>query len=427
MSDLKTFKKGIKLRPEASAPTGSEGALYYKDNDGVYFHNGTSWVKISTVGGSSLTTHTIPAGSTTYTAGANSEDIILCQPSSSLTLTLPAASSNASKIFRILKINDPNTITIDTTGSDEVNGKSSISLTELNDSVSVVSDGSAWRNINSEQITVFDTIVTSAASSTSLSNITYYTADYDFILTSATVGTLDLPDLVEGDLEIDILKGANRGAATQSVFTTKPKITLTREVSSITSKTPTSISNGDYFLLYSPDTNYVIWNNQGSATNPTTLSGTGTLSETGATYTAMEVNLAGTYNANDVAGRIKELIMGEGYAHDGIPDISASISAPSNVVTITCNKSGNTVDIFCPDGSTSHTIPGGSATVLNQQVLLNSFSTSTQGSGGGNIDSTNGALDSTHKIINKGDILKLSITSKPAGLASCYIKIKGVK
>ena len=104
MSDLKTFKKGIKLRPEASAPTGSEGALYYKDNDGVYYHNGTSWIKISIVGGSSLTTHTIPAGSTTYTAGSNSEDIILCQPSSSLTLTLPAASSNASKIFRIARL-----------------------------------------------------------------------------------------------------------------------------------------------------------------------------------------------------------------------------------------------------------------------------------------------------------------------------------
>ena len=425
MSDLKTFKKGIKLRPEASAPTGSEGALYYKDNDGVYFHNGTSWVKLSTVGGSSLTTHTIPAGSTTYTAGANSEDIILCQPSSSLTLTLPVASSNASKIFRILKINDPNTVTIDTTGSDEINGKSSISLTELNDSVSVVSDGSAWRNINSEQITVFDTIVTSPSSSTSLSNVAYYTADYDFILTSATVGTLDLPDLVEGDLEIDILKGANRGAATQSVFTTKPKITLTREVSSITSKTPASISNGDYFLLYSPDTNYVVWNNQGSATNPTTLSGTGTLSETGATYTAMEVNLAGTYNANDTAGRIKELINGEGYPHNGIPDISATVVG--STVTITCDKSGNTVDIFEPDGVTSHTIPGGSATVLNNQVLLNSFSTSTQGSGESNIDSTNGILDSTHKIINKGDVLKLSITSKPAGLPSCYIKIKGVK
>ena len=424
MSDLKTFKKGIKLRPEASAPTGSEGALYYKDNDGVYYHNGSSWVKLSTVGGSSLTTHTILANATTYTAGANSEDIILCQPSSSLTLTLPAASSNASKIFRILKTNADNTVTIDTTGSDEVNGKSSISLTELNDSVSVVSDGSAWRNINSEQITVFDTIVTSAASSTSLSNITYYTADYDFILTSATVGTLGLSSSTTanhpvGDLEIDVLKGANRGAATQSVFTAKPKITLTKEVSSITTLDFANTSNGHYFLLYSPDNNYVIWaDKDGTATDPTTLTGTGTLASTGATFLSVDVDLSGLSTSADVAIKFYNIInnMGE-----------FSATTVNNTVTITCNKSGNTVDIFQPDGTTSHTPPGGSAQVLPAQAAVNAVSTSIQGSGAGNLDSTNAVLDGTHKIINKGDILKLSITSKPAGLASCYIKIKGVK
>ena len=423
MSDLKTFKKGIKLRPEASAPTGSEGALYYKDNDGVYYHNGSSWVKLSTVGGSSLTTHSVTAGDTTYTAGANSEDIILCQPSSALTLTLPAASSSASKIFRILKTNADNTVTINTTGSDEVNGKSSISLTELNDSVSVVSDGSAWRNINSEQITVFDTIVTSAASSTSLSNITYYTADYDFILTSATVGTLGLSSSTTanhpvGDLEIDVLKGANRGAATQSVFTIKPKITLTKEVSSITTKDFANTSDGHYFLLYSPDNNYVIWaDKDGTVTNPTS----GVAAATGATFLSTDVDLSGlsaSSTSADVAIKFYNIInnMGE-----------FSATTVNNTVTITCNKSGNTVDIFQPDGNTSHTPPGGSAQVLPAQTAVNAVSTSIQGSGAGNLDSSNAVLDGTHKIINKGDILKLSITSKPAGLASCYIKIKGVK
>lgn len=415
MADVKTFKKGIKLRPEASAPTGSEGTIYYKDNDGVYYHNGTSFVKLSTVGGSSLTLHTIPAGSTTYTAGANNEDVILCQPTSSLTLTLPAASSNSAKIFRILKINDPNTITIDTTGSDEVNGKSSISLTELNDSVAVVSDGTDWRNINSEQITVFDTIVTSSSSSTSLSNITYYTADYDFILTSATVGTLNLSDNVAGDLEIDVLKGADRGAATQSVFTTKPEIVLTQEVSSITANDFANTSNGHYFLLYSPDTNYVIWvDKDGTASDPTS----GVASNTGATFTSKEVDLSGLSTSTEVATKIKDVI-------DGISEFSATSS--TNTVTVTCRKSGNTVDIFQPDGNTSHTPPGGNAYTLSAQVAVNAVSTSIQGSGASNLDSSNAVLDGTHKIINKGDILKLSITSKPAGLSSCYIKIKGVK
>ena len=421
MSDLKTFKKGIKLRPEASAPTGSEGALYYKDNDGVYYHNGTSWVKISTVGGSSLTTHTIPAGSTTYTAGANNEDIILCQPSSSLTLTLPAASSNASKIFRILKINDPNTITIDTTGSDEVNGKSSISLTELNDSVSVVSDGTDWRNVNSEQISVFDTIVTSSSSSTSLSNISYYTADYDFILTSATVGNLDLSSNVAGDLEIDVLKGANRGAATQSVFTVKPKITLTQEVSSISAQGPGPTSGGDYFLIYSPDTNYVVWAADSAGTGDPTA---GIASATSASFTSVRVDYytSSPSTATDMAVLIKNAL-------NGISGTPFTATNSNHILTVTCNKSGNTVDIFQPDGTTDHTPPGGSAPVppLSSQNFVSAVSTSIQGAGSGNLDSSNAVLDGTHKIINKGDILKLSITSKPAGLSSCYIKIKGVK
>lgn len=423
MSDLKTFKKGIKLRPEASAPTGSEGALYYKDNDGVYLHNGTSWVKISTVGGSSLTTHTIPAGSTTYTAGANSEDIILCQPSSSLTLTLPAASSNASKIFRILKINVSNTITIDTTGSDVVNGKSSISLTELNESVTVVSDGSTWRNINSEQVSVFDTIVTSSSSSTSLSNISYVTADHDFILTSATVGTLDVTDNAAGDLEIDVLKGANRGAATQSVFTTRPKITLTQEVSSVTAFDFSGTGAGSYFLIYAPDENFVVWmDKSGSDTDPTTLTGPGTISSTGATFTSIRINHSGSSGAasdtiaNNIEGGISALSNGK-----------LSTARSGSTVTITCKKAGAVTDIFLPDGSTEHTPPGGSAFTPPSSTAVNSASTSVQGVGGANIDSTNAILDGTHKIINKGDILKLSITSKPAGLPSCYIKIKGVK
>ena len=423
MSDLKTFKKGIKLRPEASAPTGSEGALYYKDNDGVYSHNGSSWVKLSTVGGSSLTTHSVTAGDTTYTAGANSEDIILCQPSSSLTLTLPAASSNASKIFRILKINDPNTITIDTTGSDVVNGKSSISLTELNESVTVASDGSTWRNINSEQVSVFDTIVTSSSSSTSLSNISYVTADHDFILTSATVGTLDVTNNATGDLEIDVLKGANRGAATQSVFTTKPKITLTQEVSSVTAFNFSGTGSGSYFLVYAPDENFVVWmDKSGSDTDPTTLTGTGTLASTGATFTSIRINHSGSSGsgsetiANNIEGGIAALSNGK---------LDATRSG--STVTITCKEAGAVTDLFLPDGSTSHTPPGGSAFTPPLSTAVGVASTSVQGVGAANIDSTNAILDGTHKIINKGDILKLSITSKPAGLSSCYIKIKGVK
>jgi hypothetical protein len=263
MADVKTFKKGIKIKPEASAPnsaSSNEGQLYFKTSDGLYYSDGSSWNKVSVTGTTQLANHTIGATDTTYTAGTNSEDIILCAPNAgvNLVITLPAVASSGSKVFTIVRTSTTTgTVTIDGNASETINGQTSIKLDKANQNVEVYCSGSNWTILGEEEVDVFDLTISNANPSTSLSNIAYYTANKSLILTEVIVGTLDIPSGVTGTLELDLKKGTNRGNATSSILSTNASINITGASEANTDSTnaalsTTYINKGDVLKIELP-------------------------------------------------------------------------------------------------------------------------------------------------------------------------------
>ncbi len=73
--------------------------------------------------------------------------IVLATANTALTLTLPTAVGLTGKPYIIKKVGGGNTVTIATTGSETIDGSSSVVITEINDVVSIVSDGSNWYRV----------------------------------------------------------------------------------------------------------------------------------------------------------------------------------------------------------------------------------------------------------------------------------------
>ena len=326
MADVKTFKKGIKLRPESADPnlaTSNEGQVYFAKSggarsQGLWFSDGANWNQLLTSAGSgALIKYTLPSSTTTYTAISNSEDIIICQPQAgiTLTITLPAASSSDSKLIRFVRKTNTGSVIIDGNSAETIDGQASLPFDAQYETLHLYCDGSEWFTLSSEVINIFDTTISNPNVTTSLSNIAYYTADRPFLLSEASVGILDIPDNVPGTLELDIKKGTNRGNATNSVFSTKPSLVLTKEEVTITTKSKASMSVNEtpFFLLYLKNgANIAVWfYDSGNANWTSPISDLTTAF--GITYDSIQVNVSSASSAEEIRNAIKaRLDVGDG-------------------------------------------------------------------------------------------------------------------
>lgn len=85
----------------------------------------------------------------TITAASDTLDsdnyTVLCDTSSNaITINLPASTSHTGRIYNIKIIDATNNVTIDPNGSETIDGSSTLTLSTLNDSVTIQCDGSNW-------------------------------------------------------------------------------------------------------------------------------------------------------------------------------------------------------------------------------------------------------------------------------------------
>jgi hypothetical protein len=103
----------------------------------------------------SMALRTVVSKTTTYAATAY-DDVILCS-GSAFTVTLPAASTSGKQL--VIKKTDSsftNIVTIARAGSDTIDGATSKLLTTLNDTITLVSDGTTtWQVVNRTWSTIW--------------------------------------------------------------------------------------------------------------------------------------------------------------------------------------------------------------------------------------------------------------------------------
>jgi hypothetical protein len=145
-----TTRKKVAIFDDSSGATGD---TYYRDSSGYFVRLGIgstgnvlkvasglpSW---GTVNGT-FTTATKTA--TTYTVGSSDTVIFADATSNSITITLPVASGLAGYRFYIKRIDGTaNTVTIQRSSSDTIDGMTSFTLDLQYTAFGVVSNGSAW-------------------------------------------------------------------------------------------------------------------------------------------------------------------------------------------------------------------------------------------------------------------------------------------
>jgi len=142
-----TTRKKVAIYDDSSGATGD---LYYRDSSGNFVRLG-----IGATGKTLRVSGGVPAWSdatlatTTKTSNytiTNTDTIIFANATSgNVTITLPAASSNAGYRFYVKRIDgSANTCTVGTTASDTIDGQSSVSLNLQYTSLTLACDGSAW-------------------------------------------------------------------------------------------------------------------------------------------------------------------------------------------------------------------------------------------------------------------------------------------
>jgi hypothetical protein len=149
-----SVRKTVAMYDDSSGATGD---TYYRTSSGAFSRlpigspgqiltvsSGLpAWSSGST---SNSNDYAIASKSSNYTI-ANSDAVILASASSSsVTITLPAASSCSGYQFSVKRIDNTyaNTCTINTTGGDTIDGQSSILLNVQYVSLNMISNGSGW-------------------------------------------------------------------------------------------------------------------------------------------------------------------------------------------------------------------------------------------------------------------------------------------
>lgn len=142
-----TVRKKVALYDDSSGATGD---MYYRDSSGNFVRlAATSDGKTLRLSGG------IPAWSDTTFATAtktsgytiNGTDVVVFADASSgtVTITLPSASANSGYRFYVKRIDSSaNSCSIGRSGSDTIDGQTSVTLDEQYMCVTVVSNGSAW-------------------------------------------------------------------------------------------------------------------------------------------------------------------------------------------------------------------------------------------------------------------------------------------
>jgi hypothetical protein len=144
-----TVRKKVALYDDSSGATGD---LYYRDSTGnfVRLPVGSSGKTLRVASGlpawsdadATLATSTKTSN---YTISGTDVVVFADATSGNVTITLPTASANAGYRFYVKRIDgSANTCSIARSGSDTIDGQTSISLDLQYTSLTVVSDGSAW-------------------------------------------------------------------------------------------------------------------------------------------------------------------------------------------------------------------------------------------------------------------------------------------
>jgi len=146
-----TVRKKVALYDDASGATGD---LYYRDGTGYFVRLpvGATGKTLRVSGGlpawSDVDANPTMATSTktsNYTISGTDVVVFANATSGNVTITLPTASANAGYRFYVKRIDgSANTCSVARSGSDTIDGQTSISLDLQYTSLTLVSDGSAW-------------------------------------------------------------------------------------------------------------------------------------------------------------------------------------------------------------------------------------------------------------------------------------------
>mgnify|MGYP003501306265 CR=1 FL=1 len=144
-----TVRKKIAMYDDTSGATGD---LYYRDGSGNFTQLGigSSGQTLRVTGGVPAWGDTGAGFATTtktssYTIGASDTVILANATSGNVTITLPTAASLGGYRFYVKRIdNSANSCTIARSGSDTIDGQTSIAINVQYTSLTVVSNGSAW-------------------------------------------------------------------------------------------------------------------------------------------------------------------------------------------------------------------------------------------------------------------------------------------
>ena len=144
-----TTRKKVALYDDSSGATGD---LYYRDATGnfVRLPVGSSGKTLRVASGvpawaDADVTFATSTKTSNYTITGTDVVIFANATSGNVTITLPTASSNAGYRFYVKRIDGSgNTCSVARSGSDTIDGQTSISLDLQYTSLTVVSDGSAW-------------------------------------------------------------------------------------------------------------------------------------------------------------------------------------------------------------------------------------------------------------------------------------------
>lgn len=144
-----TVRKKIALYDDSSGATGD---TYYRDSSGniTRLGIGSSNQVLKVSGGLPVWAADSASFSTTtqtsnYTIGASDTVIFANATSGNVAVTLPAASSLAGYRFYIKRIDgSSNTVTVQRTGGDTIDGMTSFTIDQQYTAIAVISNGSAW-------------------------------------------------------------------------------------------------------------------------------------------------------------------------------------------------------------------------------------------------------------------------------------------
>lgn len=142
-----TVRKKVALYDDASGATGD---IYYRDSSGNFVRlaagsNGKTLRVASGLPAWSYTTVATSTKTSNYTITGTDVVIFANATSGNVTITLPTASANAGYRFDVKRIDgSANTCTVVRSGTDIIDGQTSLSLDLQYTAMTVVSDGIAW-------------------------------------------------------------------------------------------------------------------------------------------------------------------------------------------------------------------------------------------------------------------------------------------